>query len=89
VGDQVPYKDKEVKAKYDTDRQKETYHSILLKIRKDAGIWDAIEKMKAERVMPPSTYAQKALIAQLKRDGYLPQDKNDYDPQNVVWPKPD
>lgn len=67
----MPYKDKEKAKEYFAQWQRSKYIGIRLSIRKDSKIPEALERMEEDLQIAPATYAQQALVVQLRKDGYL------------------
>lgn len=71
----MPYKNPEKKKVYDAQYRKNIYHPILVQIRTDSGIPEALFKMQDRTGIAPSTYAQTALREKLIAEGYMREDK--------------
>lgn len=67
----MAYKNPEQKAQYDAQFHKNTYRPILMRVRNDSGIWEALFKMQDRTGIAPATYAQNALREKLIKEGYL------------------
>lgn len=67
----MPYKNKEDGNKARSEWRKKSYDVLTLNIRKDSPIPEALERMKEDLEIAPATYAQQALVVQLRKDGYL------------------
>ena len=55
----------------DLRSQQKIYKQVTMKIRKDSGIYEALLQCEKMTGVAPATYAQKAVIKQLRADGYL------------------
>lgn len=53
--------------------QQKIYKQLTMKIRKDSGIFEALYQHQDATGIAPATYAQAALVAALRKDGYLPE----------------
>lgn len=60
-------RDKKKKAAAELKSQQKIYKLLTLKVRRDSGIWEALEKCG----IPAATYAQSALREKLICDGFL------------------
>lgn len=65
------------KAATDWKSQQKIYKTLLMKIRKDSGIFEALYKNQEITGVAPTTYAQAALVAALRKDGYLPEESQE------------
>ena len=55
----------------DLKSQQKIYKQLTMKIRKDSGIFEALLQCEKNTGIAPATYAQKAVVKQLRADGYL------------------
>ena len=67
----MPFKDKQKAREYAALRQRTKYLRMYLSIPIDSEIPEALERMKEDLQIAPATYAQQALVVQLRKDGYL------------------
>ena len=71
----MAFKDPKKAVEYNTAYNKATYKQVMISLRKDSEEWDALEECKMHTGLAYSTYAHAALVENLQRDGYLPDDK--------------
>lgn len=58
---------------YMEEYKRETYAQVNVRIRKDAGILEALELMNRVTGMPKAEYIRDAIEHQLMSDGYMPE----------------
>ena len=59
------------KAINDLKSQQKNYKQVTMKIRRDSGIYEALQECEKKTGVAPATYAQRALVECLRRDGFL------------------
>lgn len=71
----MPWKDQKKNNAASMAYHKKNYDIVRITIRKDSPIPEALERMKEDLQIAPATYAQQALIVQLRKDGYLNEEE--------------
>lgn len=80
----LPYKNKDDANKARSEWRKKRYDVLALNIRKDSPIPEALERMKEDLEIAPATYAQQALVVQLRKDGYLTEETDGDDAITIL-----
>lgn len=70
-GGVVMARDMAKKAAADLKSQQKVYKQVTMKIRKDSGIYEALQECEKQTGVAPATYAQLAVVEKLRRDGFL------------------
>lgn len=80
----MPWKDQKKNNAASMAYHKKNYILVGIRIRKDSPIPEALERMKEDLEIAPATYAQQALVVQLRKDGYLTEETDGDDAITIL-----